>query len=167
MSSSSPSPSSSSSLAGLPDNPHAAVLALVAHYRPAFRTLGGEPTRVLAVDWAGLLARFVASAEALYASLGVSDPQRRREAVVEAALLFYREALRPLAAELFGRPVFFRVVVDPLLERAVRHLAAGVYDALSAVIGRFRGGPAADAGPADAGPDDAGVPGLPRGFVPY
>lgn len=128
----------------------AAVTAVVLHYKAEVdasrRYLRSPDLRyVTAVDWAGVLTKFVASVVDLFANT-TADPAQKRAAAVQAVMQFYRDVVAPMVAAAIGRPLLF-AMLGPVLERLLPQVAGGLYDAIVQIFARKAGGAAPPASP--------------------
>lgn len=160
-----------------------AVQALIAHYKreveaqaqqfrlfnrpgtgPQLIPSGQTPAPALpgdtGVDWGNVLTRFLGSAIDLFGHFN-GDPSQRKDAVLAAALQFYRDVIAPMVGAGIGHPFIFNTLIEPAIEKILPRLIGGVYDAIAGIFDRKA---AAGTTTQPAAPV---APGLPAGFTPY
>lgn len=139
-----------------------AVQALVDHYKAEVQAqaLSLPGAQAIEIDWTNIITRFIGSAIDLFGSFN-GDPAQRKAAVLQAAIQFYNEVVKPLLAEGIGRPFIFNTFISPAIEKILPKLIGGVYDALSKMFDRKASGGTTTQPAAPAAPN------LPAGFVPY
>lgn len=134
---------------------------LIKHYdqqlkAQALRSGPGQPL-VTTANWYEIFTKFVASATQIITSI-TGNPGDKRQAVIDAALAFYKQSIAPLLTQAVGTSWVFDTFIGPVIEREIPALAGGVYDALLAVFTRL-------STPAPTTP--TGTAGTGSGFAPY
>jgi hypothetical protein len=89
------------------------------------------------VNWADVMARFVATCVDLVRTLSDSEGNKRA-AVVEAGVVFFKSGIEPAVAQQLG---VYASIVLPVIEKLLPDVVGGLYDGLAKVLGRFQGDP--------------------------
>lgn len=99
---------------------------------PLFATTPGSP--LPAVDWAGLLTKFVGSITNLVGQVVSATPEQRKQVVVDATLAFYKQSIRSYVETAIGHPFIFNTFIGPAIERALPAIIGQAYDALTSFM---------------------------------
>jgi len=105
------------------------------HYGSTVPMFVTEPGTVLpAVDWVGILTKFIGSVTNLAGQVVGASPEDRRQIVIDATMAFYKQSIQSYLATAIGHPFIFNTFIGPAIERALPAIIGQAYDALTGML---------------------------------
>ena len=114
------------------------IQKLISHYSQQL-TAAPAGAKGLLFNWSEVFTKFIASVTGGVLASPTGSLADKKQAVIEAAMSFWQQTGKQLAAGAVGHPFIFNYFIAPFIEQQIPVLVGGIFDALVAVLNKVTG----------------------------